>query len=56
MKNMPLTELKQILEGSVLRGELLTWRSGVLFSCKALSGWTSGVLPVLLAEDPDTET
>lgn len=45
-----------MVEGSALRGELLTWRSGVLLSCRALSGWTSGVLPVLLAEDPDTET
>ena len=23
--------------------------------CRVLSGWTSGVLPVLLAEEPDTE-
>lgn len=32
-----------------------TWRRGVLLSCRVLSGWTSGVLPVLLAEEPDTE-
>lgn len=24
-------------------------------SCRVLRGWTSGVLPVLLAEEPDTE-
>lgn len=33
----------------------LTWRRGVLLSCRVLRGWTSGVLPVLLAEEPDTE-
>lgn len=33
----------------------VTWRSGVLLSCRVLRGWTSGVLPVLLAEEPDTE-
>lgn len=48
--------IKKILHGLAVSGELVTWRSGVLLSCRALRGWTSGVLPVLLAEDPDTET
>lgn len=53
---MALTVQKKILHGLAVSGELFTWRSGVLLSCRALRGWTSGVLPVLLAEDPDTET
>lgn len=33
----------------------VTWRSGVLLSCRVLRGWTSEVLAVLLAVEPDTE-
>lgn len=32
-----------------------TWRSGVLLSWRVFRGWTSGVLPVLLAEEPEME-
>lgn len=36
-------------------GDVSTWRNGVLLSWRVFRGWTSGVLPVLLAEDPETE-
>lgn len=46
-------DMERVYVGSVYIS--FTCRSGVLLSCRVLRGWTSGVLPVLLAEEPDTE-